>query len=88
VTGGKIGAKTAGCAALLFMAAPSIPLWAGPPSTAQFQGRAPAAALRVDPGTKPLLDQAPQGGTLLVVGGALIGFGVVGRKRRARKVEG
>lgn len=50
----------------------------------------PAAALRVDMAGRPALPQsalpqASEASTMLVVGGALVGFGLVGRKRRAAK---
>jgi hypothetical protein len=43
----------------------------------------PAAALRLEPPASPLQPGLPEPASLLLVGGALVGFGLVGRKRRS-----
>ena len=67
--------------AVLFAALPAGPVRAALTNPTQVAYSRPAAALHVDSRSNPLSPEMPEATSLLLTGGALLGLGLMGRKR-------
>jgi hypothetical protein len=69
---------------VLFAALPAGPMKAALTNPTQVAYSRPAAVLRVGSGSNPISPEMPEATSLLLAGGALLGLGLMGRKRGAQ----